>query len=129
MYSWLFAAAGLATPFWLLMIFAPGWSWTRRVMSSPWSCTPPLVFWFVFALPNLAGRVAVDEGPGFVAGAAGGVPARTLTLAQLPAHTHAALASTNRAAACAQPGTRTPCGCPGRSSCEALPAGGSARRH
>lgn len=42
-----------AAPFWLMMIFAPGWGWTRRVISSPWSATPPLVFWFVFALPHL----------------------------------------------------------------------------
>lgn len=41
-----------AAPFWALMIFAPGWAWTRRVMSTPWSVTPPLVFWFIFALPN-----------------------------------------------------------------------------
>jgi hypothetical protein len=43
-----------AAPFWALMIFAPAWGWTRRIVSSPWSATPPLVFWFVFALPNLA---------------------------------------------------------------------------
>ena len=43
-----------AAPFWLMMIVAPGWAWTRRIMSSPWSVTPPLVFWFIFALPNLA---------------------------------------------------------------------------
>lgn len=43
-----------AAPFWALMIFAPAWSWTRRIMSTPWSVTPPLVFWFVFALPNFA---------------------------------------------------------------------------
>ena len=42
-----------AAPFWALMIFAPAWSWTKRVMASPWSVTPPLVFWFIFALPNL----------------------------------------------------------------------------
>jgi len=40
-----------AAPFWALMIFAPAWGWTRRIVSSPWSATPPLVFWFVFALP------------------------------------------------------------------------------
>lgn len=40
-----------AAPFWLLMIFAPKWEWTRRIVSSPWSATPPLVFWFIFALP------------------------------------------------------------------------------
>ncbi|MGB3440603.1 MAG: ABA4-like family protein [Actinophytocola sp.] len=42
-----------AAPFWALMIFAPAWGWTRRIISSPWSATPPLVFWFIFALPNL----------------------------------------------------------------------------
>jgi hypothetical protein len=40
-----------AAPFWLLMIFAPKWEWTRRAVSSPWSATPPLVFWFIFAIP------------------------------------------------------------------------------
>ncbi len=40
-----------AAPFWLLMIFAPRWEWTRRAVSSPWSATPPLVFWFIFAIP------------------------------------------------------------------------------
>ncbi|WP_426446571.1 ABA4-like family protein [Paenibacillus sp. S-38] len=29
MYSWLFAAAGIAFPFWLLMILMPGWRVTR----------------------------------------------------------------------------------------------------
>jgi hypothetical protein len=42
-----------AAPVWLLMIFAPGWGVTSRVVSTPWSCTPPLIFWFIFALPNL----------------------------------------------------------------------------
>jgi hypothetical protein len=41
-----------ASPFWTLMIVAPGWRWTRRIMSSPWSVTPPLIFWFIFALPR-----------------------------------------------------------------------------
>ncbi|MDQ3790695.1 MAG: ABA4-like family protein [Actinomycetota bacterium] len=43
-----------ASPFWTLMIVAPGWKWTQRIMSSPWSVTPPLIFWFVFALPRMA---------------------------------------------------------------------------
>lgn len=43
-----------AAPVWALMIFAPSWAWTRRIVSSPWSAMPPLVFWFVFALPNFA---------------------------------------------------------------------------
>ncbi len=27
-------------PFWLLMIFAPKWSWTRKILSSPWVLVP-----------------------------------------------------------------------------------------
>lgn len=42
-----------ASPFWTLMIVAPGWRWTQRIMASPWSVTPPLIFWFIFALPRL----------------------------------------------------------------------------
>jgi hypothetical protein len=42
-----------ASPFWTLMVVAPGWRWTHRIMSSPWSVTPPLLFWFIFALPRL----------------------------------------------------------------------------
>jgi Domain of unknown function (DUF4281) len=42
-----------ASPFWTLMIVAPAWRWTHRIMSSPWSVTPPLIFWFVFAVPRL----------------------------------------------------------------------------
>jgi hypothetical protein len=41
-----------ASPFWTLMIVAPGWRWTQRIMASPWSVTPPLIFWFIFALPR-----------------------------------------------------------------------------
>jgi hypothetical protein len=41
-----------AAPFWALMIVAPKWGWTRRITSTPWMATPPLVFWFIFAIPN-----------------------------------------------------------------------------
>ena len=34
-----------SVPFWFLMIVLPGWLWTRRVMSSPWSVAwLPLVY-------------------------------------------------------------------------------------
>lgn len=39
----------LAAPCWALMIFAPGWSWTRRIIGSPWIVVPPLVIYTVFA--------------------------------------------------------------------------------
>jgi len=42
-----------ASPFWTLMIAAPKWWWTKRVMASPWIVAPTLAFWFVFALPRM----------------------------------------------------------------------------
>ena len=42
-----------------------------------------------FALPNFRGRVPVHEGSGHVLGEAGGTTAVTITISQLPAHTHA----------------------------------------
>jgi ABA4-like protein len=41
-----------AAPFWALMILAPNWRGTRSVTSTPWMALPPLVFWFVFAIPH-----------------------------------------------------------------------------
>lgn len=41
----------LAVPFWALMIFAPTWSGTRRVISSPWIMAPPLIVYLAQALP------------------------------------------------------------------------------
>lgn len=46
-----------------------------------------------FALPNLITRVPVHAGPGFLVGQAGGEQSHSLTLAELPAHAHAAAAS------------------------------------
>ncbi|MCS7482407.1 ABA4-like family protein [Umezawaea endophytica] len=43
----------LAVPFWALMIFAPTWRGTARVMSTPWVAAVPLVVYFVLALPHL----------------------------------------------------------------------------
>jgi microcystin-dependent protein len=41
-----------------------------------------------FALPDLRGRVPIHMGAGFIEGEAGGQEAHTLTLSELPAHTH-----------------------------------------
>ncbi|MEE6258070.1 ABA4-like family protein [Plantactinospora sonchi] len=43
----------LAAPFWALMILAPGWSWTRRIVGSPWIVAPPLVVYALLAVPHL----------------------------------------------------------------------------
>ncbi len=42
----------VAAPFWLLMILAPQWRVTQRVVSTPWVAMLPLAFWFVFAIPR-----------------------------------------------------------------------------
>lgn len=47
-----------------------------------------------FALPNLQSRVPIHVGPGFALGQAGGAEAVTLTVNQMPAHSHVPLAQT-----------------------------------
>jgi len=41
-----------------------------------------------FALPDLRGRTAIHQGSGFTEGQAGGQEAHTLTISELPSHTH-----------------------------------------
>ena len=48
-----------------------------------------------FALPNLQSRVPVHQGPGFVLGQQGGEESVTLTVSQIPAHSHALNADEN----------------------------------
>ncbi len=47
-----------------------------------------------FALPDLRGRLPLHFGNGFTLAETGGVETVTLTVSQIPAHTHALLAST-----------------------------------
>ncbi|UQS25143.1 DUF4281 domain-containing protein [Amycolatopsis thermalba] len=53
----------LAAPFWALMILAPGWSGTRRVIASPWIVLPPLVIYTVFAIGDFGTLWAVVSRP------------------------------------------------------------------
>lgn len=46
-----------------------------------------------FALPDLRGRAAMHRGAGFIQGQVGGEEAHTLTQSEMPAHTHAFMAS------------------------------------
>ncbi len=46
-----------------------------------------------FGLPNLQGRIPFHSGNGFVLGQAGGEEAHTLSLSEMPAHTHPVSAS------------------------------------
>lgn len=50
-----------------------------------------------FALPDLRGRVPIHFGNGFTLAETGGVEEVTLTVSQIPAHTHPLLATTNSA--------------------------------
>ncbi len=50
-----------------------------------------------FALPDLRGRLPLHQGNGFVLAETGGAEEITLTVQQIPAHSHPMLASTNNA--------------------------------
>jgi microcystin-dependent protein len=60
-----------------------------------------------FALPDLRGRVPLHQGNGFTLAENGGVEEVTLTVAQIPAHTHAFLASSTTASSTAPGNTMT----------------------
>ncbi len=71
-----------------------------------------------FALPNLQGRVPLDQGNGFSMGQSGGEVSHTLAVAEIPPHTHTLMAS---AAVDPKPGTGVVPG-PGVSLAEAVAA-------
>jgi microcystin-dependent protein len=48
-----------------------------------------------FALPDLRGRLPIHQGNGFTLAETGGVESVTLTISQIPGHSHAFLCSTN----------------------------------
>src|SRR4051812_30135437 len=48
-----------------------------------------------FALPDLRGRLPIHQGNGFTLAETGGVEEVTLTVSQIPSHTHSLLASQN----------------------------------
>jgi microcystin-dependent protein len=52
-----------------------------------------------FALPDLRGRIPVHQGNGFILAESGGAEEITLTVSQIPAHSHPMLASTSQASA------------------------------
>ncbi len=43
----------LIAPFWALMIFAPAWSWTRRIAESHLIVLPPVIIYIVLMIPVL----------------------------------------------------------------------------
>jgi Domain of unknown function (DUF4281) len=60
----------LAAPFWALMILAPGWSVTRRVIASPLIVLPPVLGYAALVLPDFVrffAAVASPDLPGVAA--------------------------------------------------------------
>ena len=41
----------LVLPFWVLMVLAPTWGLTRRIMASPWVVAPPALLYLITLLP------------------------------------------------------------------------------
>ena len=56
-------AFSVAAPFWALMILTPTWSWTKRIVSSPWIVAPTLVVWVILAVPLFPRLWAAVTGP------------------------------------------------------------------
>jgi hypothetical protein len=40
----------VAAPFWALMIVLPHWSWTKRIIASPWIVLPPVLIYLVLVV-------------------------------------------------------------------------------
>src|SRR6478609_9368235 len=57
-----------------------------------------------FALPNLQGNVPIHMGSGFSLGSKGGEQGHTISIAELPTHTHALVATSAAAVANTNPG-------------------------
>jgi ABA DEFICIENT 4-like len=49
-----YASFLLVAPFWALMVLAPGWSWTRRIIGSPLIVAPLIIVYAVLVLSHLA---------------------------------------------------------------------------
>lgn len=53
----------LIFPFWIPMVFAPGWRWTRRIVSSPWIAAGPALVYAVLAMPDLPSLLGTAADP------------------------------------------------------------------
>ena len=42
----------LVAPFWALMVFAPHWRWTKRIIASPWIVAAAALLYTVLVLPG-----------------------------------------------------------------------------
>jgi hypothetical protein len=70
----------LVMPFWIIMIFLPGWQWTRRIMRSLLVIIPPAVIYALLIIPNL-GTVLPGVASPSLAGIAGLLGTPTIAFA------------------------------------------------
>lgn len=71
MYEQLFQLANvLVVPFWLLMILLPFWSWTKRIIASPWIVAPAALLYVSLILPDFVSLLAQLASPQLLAIAA-----------------------------------------------------------
>ena len=50
-------------PFWGLIIFLPTWTWTRRILTSPWISAPTALLYVGLVLPDLVNVYASVSNP------------------------------------------------------------------
>ncbi len=53
----------LVMPFWFLMIFLPGWKWTKRITASPWISAGAALLYAILVLPSVLQILPVVMNP------------------------------------------------------------------
>jgi hypothetical protein len=53
----------VVTPFWLLMIFFPGWKWTLKIIRSPLIILPPALIYAALVLPQAGALLGALANP------------------------------------------------------------------
>ncbi len=53
----------LVAPFWVLLIFLPNWTWTERIIRSPWIAAPAALLYAVLVLPSFMGVLTAVANP------------------------------------------------------------------
>jgi Domain of unknown function (DUF4281) len=50
-------------PFWLLMMLAPRWTWTRKIVGSPFVILPAAILYIMLVFPNIISSVPTLTNP------------------------------------------------------------------
>ena len=53
----------LVLPFWVLIIFLPHWSWTKRIIASPWVAAPVALLYFLLIFPQMGSLLGTLSNP------------------------------------------------------------------